>query len=133
MKKQKPNKQCESCYQYGKGTCNAFKCIARNYCDWEDIIKPNNSNDWESRFDKLANELHCNDCERGEQICDGLQDESKQKLKSFISSELQREREKVIEEFAKIIDKSYDKDFGTYDYKQIAGDFISEINSLRKK
>jgi len=48
-------------------------------------------------------------------------------------SQLQRDRERVIEEFAKIVDKYYDKDFGTYDYKQIAEDFISEINSLRKK
>ena len=43
------------------------------------------------------------------------------------------DRERVIEEFAKIVDKSCDKDFETYDYKQIAEDFISEINSLRKK
>ena len=35
MKKQ--NKQCESCQQFGKGTCNAFKCIVRNYCNWKEI------------------------------------------------------------------------------------------------
>ena len=33
-------KHCETCQQFGKGTCNAFKCIARNYCDWEEIKRP---------------------------------------------------------------------------------------------
>jgi hypothetical protein len=33
-------KQCESCQQFGKGECNAFKCIARGYCDWEEIKRP---------------------------------------------------------------------------------------------
>ena len=55
------------------------------------------------------------------------------KIANWHISQLQRERDRVIEEFAKIVDKSCDKDFGTYDYKQIAEDFISEINSLRKK
>jgi len=41
------------------------------------------------------------------------------------------DRERVIEEFAKIVDKSCDKDLGTYDYKQIACEFISKINSLK--
>ncbi len=30
-------KQCESCQHFGKDECNAFKCIARGYCDWEEI------------------------------------------------------------------------------------------------
>jgi hypothetical protein len=45
LNKKKTNKltetnQCESCQQFGKGTCNAFKCIVRNYCDWEEIKRP---------------------------------------------------------------------------------------------
>lgn len=40
MNKQNNDFKCESCIQFGKGTCNAFKCIARNYSDWKNIVKP---------------------------------------------------------------------------------------------
>jgi len=95
MKKQKPNKQCESCYQYGKGTCNAFKCIARNYCDWEDIIKPNISNDWKQKLYTLF------------QSAKNVQELYKEVEKLF-SSEIQKEREKVLEEVREIIKKRLD-------------------------
>lgn len=45
--------QCESCQQFGKGTCNAFKCIARNYCDWEEIKRPKITKKWLEKFKKL--------------------------------------------------------------------------------
>jgi len=104
--------------------------------------KPNNSNDWESRFYEKwekAPDFHDPNTHQNypaktlEMLADSGKIIKLSEVKSFISSQLQRERERVIEEFAKIVDKSYDKDFGTYDYKQIAEDFISEINSLRKK
>ena len=87
--------------------------------------KPNNSNNCELYLDHTpvwaGDGFYCSKC-----MLEFVP-------KKFISSELQIERERVIKKFAKIVDKSYDKDFGTYDYKQIAEDFISEINSLRKK
>ena len=114
--------------------------------------------DWSSRFDKKFTRKCLGGKEKGQYMDKWFVRETTAKeLKNFISSELQREREKVleeiklwrpvfyrdkitdedrervIEEFAKIVDKYYDKDFETYDYKQIAEDVISEINSLRKK
>ena len=95
--------------------------------------KPNNSNDWESRWKELRVKSYNLKTEKWQlEPLMFINEKSEKIFKSFISSELQRERERVIEEFAKIVDKSCDKDFGTYDYKQIAEDFISEINSLRK-
>jgi len=97
-------------------------------------LKPNNPNDWSSRFDKKFTRKCLGGKEKGQYMDKWFVRETTAKeLKNFISSELQRERERVIEEFAKIVDKYYDKDLGTYDYKQIAEDFISEINSLKKK
>ena len=124
-------------------------------------LKPNDSNDWSSRFDKKFTRKCLGGKEKGQYMDKWFVRETTAKeLKVFISSELQIEREsgwfegcnkflndieeredeirkqerkRVIEEFAKIVDKSCDKDLGTYDYKQIAEDFISEINSLRNK
>ena len=47
-------KQCESCQHFGKGICNAFKCIVRNYCDWEEIKRPKITKE---KIDKLKSLL----------------------------------------------------------------------------
>lgn len=83
-------------------------------------MKSLDKQDWKKRFEKQLG--------KSREGTVFFSDESEKEVKSFIQSELDRQRK----EFSDIVDNGFDKDFGTYDYKQIATEFIVKLQSLLK-
>ena len=148
-------KHCETCQQFGKGTCNAFKCIARNYCDWEEIKRPkpmqNTSNmgkpkelDWvEPLWDiigevKIPSTLKGHDelslfdvCMRGNEDEEGIW--LAKKLEKFIQSLLTQQRTELLEEIEAIVEEQlfwYEgEDYGSI----TAREALNQVKNLLNK
>lgn len=81
---------------------------------------------WEDRFDDKYSDFFYLD-DYGE---DCLIDEGMQNLKSFIASELQRQRESIVEEIKKL--KRIDKSVGDYEWTKNIG-YNDAIDDIIKK